>query len=245
LGAMGAMTEDAVSTLTGGRIDPQKDAAQTVYDNSNRAINGIGAEQLKVLDNKQGLPQGEVDKRYNELQKLYIQAVSDRDSAAGMIKPGGPDIGDRYNFLANQGGPLDQVQAQLGASSGSSFAEAAKRMQEALASLKDVAPEIKRQIGAIIGKYQFMATPSGPSGDKAPGGGGKLQDFGEAMRGKGVEADRLAKIGLYVGGSTPQQDHARRTADNTAKAADILKQVRDIDSQILAGMNQRPLSIFG
>lgn len=58
-----------------------------------------------------------------------------------------------------------------------------------------------------------------PPGSDAPGKGGGGRD---------IDFDRLARIGLFIGGSGgPALDAARRTADNTARLVQLIKELPD------------------
>jgi hypothetical protein len=61
-------------------------------------------------------------------------------------------------------------------------------------------------------------------------------DSGSSKEGKHEESDRLAKIGLFVGGAGPANDHARRTADATVALHALLKQAISSGIKILAPM---------
>jgi hypothetical protein len=90
-------------------------------------------------------------------------------------------------------------------------------------------------------KAKVKAALAGATDASAPGGSGKFEavkDIADKARGKDAEADRLAKIGLFVGGASPQNDHARKIADNTGKLVQIFTEVRDLDRGILDAMGR-------
>jgi hypothetical protein len=225
LAVLGAMTAEAVSKLSGGQIDPQKDAAQRVYDNANQAITSIQAQQLAELENKKGLPQAEVDKRYNALEHLLAQQQSLKQTSGAMLGPGGPDIGDRTNF---QGQILNELLPKFQDQSQKAFAEATKRWNQSLTFARDNgSPEFKaalKKLSDDLKKAMVPLAELAPAADKAAKGMGRIDAAKlphEAGRGAaGRDTDRFQKIGLFIGGGGgPAGDYARRTADNTLRIA--------------------------
>ncbi|MGA3172497.1 MAG: hypothetical protein ABSE62_15955, partial [Chthoniobacteraceae bacterium] len=200
--ALMATAQQAVATLSGGKIDPQRDAARAQNTSAMEEMISINKQRTRLDLTEESGPA--LDEKLKKLQKLYAQASADFDSSAGMVN--NPTVADRYNFMAGQGGIMDDIEAQKRQGAGKNNATGLAQLKEAMRAMKDVAPEIKAQINAIIGKYKPVTGAASPGVTPAQGTGkfDALKNLMDSQRGrKDEESDRLAKIGLYIGGSSP------------------------------------------
>lgn len=78
-------------------------------------------------------------------------------------------------------------------------------LAKTVTDLKGAAEALRRAAEGITPK------PGGTAG------GGRLETVKNQTERRMIEGDRLAKIGLHVGGRGPQADYQRRVADNTSK----------------------------
>jgi hypothetical protein len=93
---------------------------------------------------------------------------------------------------------------------------------------------------ALIKALAPQAAPDlSGDGGKKKGGGEETGKPTKATVAPKIEADRLAKIGGFIGGSSPAGlDYARRTADNTSKIEEREKENKEVMDEINAGLRE-------
>ncbi len=229
IAALEAEVEQSVATLSQGKIDPMKSRAKTEFDGYQAQM-----EQLQKAIGKRPT----MDKTYFDLQDQYAEVHKKSDAAAGVAF-GKPDVGDRYNYMLQKGGPLDDIISSYKDTAGESFRKAGEHLKEVLAA-KYIDPAALKKAWDDGFKQVFMTAPkelqerlsklwtelqkSLPPGVKEPpavkgGGLANVKDYSgsPARKGRFEEGDRLSKIGGFIGAGGPANDHARKTAENTGQ----------------------------
>ena len=188
----------------------------------------------------------EKTKRRNELSERYERLTY---IASGTSTKSADDF--RKDILANGGATLfgknagaleagakahgDASIAQLRDSKLDGGALLKMAMQEFAKSIQSIkpAPEIQKQLDEVWNKINATITKDlgTPETAGSDGAGGAGIAVGKAPK---LEGDRLAKIGMFIGAGGPENDYARRTADNTQK---IAEGIRTIASRAVPSMS--------
>ena len=150
-------------------------------------------------------------------------AKSDRDTKGGGKKSYEDFVGERRGETSGLAGGLKATADILEKSGGSIAAMVGAALQKSAGmtgpfDTSGPAGKLATIIASLLPK---------PSSDtsEAPGEPGAPAGPGAGVGGAKAESgDRLAKIGLFIGGGGPANEHARKTADNTSKMTALMQQ---------------------
>jgi tape measure domain-containing protein len=167
--------------------------------------------------------------------RLRANADTNQEEAAGALKTSGTQLAPTFDkLLENLKGGVSKV--------GEVFRDGLSNVNQLVDPTDDrnsLAAILKKNIPGIAAP---AADEAAKKGNATSAGAGVAETFGKATA--LPQGDRLAKIGLMVGGhSDAMFNHARRTADNTTRlVTGVLKIAGLMTSNLNTGA---PVAVFG
>ncbi len=238
IAALQAGVENVMATVTGK--DPRRDAARAQQNGAQEEVGMFGKAMNREYE-KNGFSD-----KYRELWDLKGKKENERDSYANMAS-GKATVADRADAILKSG-ELGEVKSEYAQKAGEELVKAKESLRALLSSglvdggkIKGAYSDAKAGAGDAVNTSGYRnalaelisdvdaktkklhkiltdnvpSTPAKASDEALPDGTRKASSL--------MEGDRLSKIGLFIGGGGPANEHARRTAENTTKLVSLFQ----------------------